>query len=120
MTSSYVGIYNIEGLPQGADFEIQIDYQTPDLSTLNLTGYTGKLQVRKNYDGPVLLELTSASGDIVFGATAPNIIIRFGASATSAMTVYEDMIYDLEIISTVGLTTRVIKGTFSLDREVTK
>jgi hypothetical protein len=120
MSGGYVGVYDIIGLPQGSDFDIQIDYQTPDLATLNLTGYTGKLQVRKNYDGPVLLELTSASGDIVFDSVAPNIVLRFRASVTSAMTVYEDMIYDLEIISPTGLTTRVIKGSFSLDREVTQ
>lgn len=118
MKGSYVGIYNIEGLPQGSDFDIMIDYQIGDPSaTLDLTGYSGKLQVRRNYDSPVLLELTT---DIVFDSIAPNISISFPASLTDAMTVYEDMIYDLEIISPAGLTTRVIQGSFSLDRQVTK
>lgn len=120
MQSKYTGVFDIEGLPQGSDFDIQIDYQTPELTTLNLTGYSGTLQVRRNYDGPVLLALTSSAGNIVFASTAPNITFRFPASTTSAMTVYEDMIYDLEIVSPANLTTRVLKGSFSLDREVTK
>lgn len=120
MQSKYTGVFDIEGLPQGSDFDIQIDYQTPELVTLNLTGYSGKIQVRRNYDSPVLLELTSGAGDIVFGSVAPNITFRFSAAATTSMTIFEDMIYDLEIVSPANLTTRVLKGSFSLDREVTK
>ncbi len=118
--SKYTGVFDIEGLPQGSDFDIQIDYQTPELVTLDLTGYSGKLQVRRNYDSPVLLELSSTAGDITFSSTAPNITFRFSADATTSMTTYEDMIYDLEIVSPTNLTTRVLKGAFSLDREVTK
>lgn len=120
-TKGYTGVYNIEGLPQGSDFDIKIDYQFGDPPvTLDLTGYSGKLQVRRNYDAPVLLELLSGAGEIVFAATAPNITISFSNAKTETMTIYEDMIYDFEITSPAGLITRVIKGSFSLDRQVTR
>lgn len=119
-SSQYVGQYNIDGLPQGTDFSIYIDYQTGDTpTTVDLTDYTGKLQVRRNYGSAVLLELKSDDGEIVFSDTAPNIAITFPASKTSSMTIYEDMIYDLLITSTGLLSTRVIEGCFSIDRQVT-
>lgn len=121
MKQGYTGIYNIDGLPQGSDFDLKIDYQFGEPPvTLDLTGYSGKLQVRRNYDSPVLLELLSGAGEIVFDDTAPNITVSFSAAKTEAMGVYEDMIYDLEITSPAGLVTRVIKGSFSLDRQVTR
>ncbi len=119
--SKYTGVYNIEGLPQGTDFDIKIDYQTGDpAATLDLTGYSGTLQVRKNYDSPVLLELTSNDGEITFDSVAPNITISFSHTSTNDMTTYCDMIYDLEITSPGGLVSRPIQGSFSLDRQVTR
>jgi len=121
MKSKYTGVYDIEGLPQGTDFDIMIDYQYGEpATTVDLTGYSGKLQVRKNYEGGVLLELTSTDGEIVFDSAAPNITISFPHEKTDDMTTFCDMIYDLEITSPGGLITRVIQGSFSLDRQVTR
>jgi hypothetical protein len=119
--SEYVGKYNICGLPQGSDFDVKIDYQFGEPpTTLDLTGYSGKLQVRRNYDSPVLLELSSVAGTITFSSTAPNITVSFPASITESVYVYEDMIYDLEIVSPAGVITRVIEGSFSISRQVTR
>jgi hypothetical protein len=119
--SNYVGKYDICGLPQGADFELKLYYQFGEPpTTLDLTGYSGALQVRRNYDSPVLLELSSLTATIAFSATAPNITITFPADYTESMSVFEDMIYDLEITSPANLKTRVMEGNFSISRQVTK
>lgn len=119
--SNYVGKYDICELPQGADFDIKIDYQFGEPpTTLDLTNYTGKLQVRRNYDSSVLLELSNTTGTITFAATAPNISVTFRSIDTEFMNVFEDMIYDLKITSPTNLITRVIEGNFSISRQVTE
>lgn len=119
--TNFIAEYNILGLPQGTDFNILVDFQLGNPpSTIDLSGFTGDLQVRRNYDSPVLLELTSATSEIVFSSMAPNISIMFPHVKTETMTIYEDMIYDLKITSGTGLVTRVMQGCFSLNREVTR
>jgi len=119
--TNFIAIYDILGLPQGTDFNILIDFQLGNPpSTVDLTGFIGVLQVRRNYDAPVLLELTSTDGEIVFASTGPNISVTFPHEKTEIMTIYEDMIYDLKITSGTGIITRVMQGCFSLNREVTR
>jgi len=119
--TNFIAIYDILGLPQGTDFNILVEFQLGNPpSTVDLTGFTGVLQVRRNYDSPVLLELTSTDGEILFDNIAPNISIMFPHAKTETMTVYEDMIYDLKITSGTGIITRVMQGCFSLNREVTR
>lgn len=114
---SLVGTYNLL-IPQGADTTINLTYKVSN-ALVDTTGYSGKLQVRDTYGGELLLELSSDDSEILFSDTAPNIILIFPNDKTSAMTTYSGMVYDLEITSLSNVITRVIKGTFKLDREVT-
>lgn len=120
-SSPFVGWYPIEKLPQGSDISIPINYRVGDpLALVDLSTYTAKLQVRQDYTSPVLIELNSSDGTIVLDSSSPNITLIFIASKTENMTVFEDMIYDLEIISSTGDVTRVLEGTFSISRQVTQ
>lgn len=120
-SSNFVGTYNIVGIPQGSDVDIPINYKTGDpLTTLDLSGYTAKLQARRNYNQPVLLELSTSDSSIILNSTSPNITLKFLKSKTLNMTQFDDMIYDLEIISSTGLVTRALEGTFSISQEVTR
>jgi len=120
-SSPFVGWYPIDDLPQGSDTSIQINYRVGDpLALVDLSTYTAKLQVRQNYSSPVLLELISADSTIELDSASPNIILNFIASKTENMTVFEDMIYDLEIVDASNITTRVLEGTFSISRQVTQ
>ena len=118
---SLVGVYNLI-IPQGSDTDINLTYKVNNVIQ-DLTGYTGTLQVRdKDYGDTVLLQLTTAGSEVVFDANnSPNITVTFPAAKTTAMTTYTGMIYDLEMVDTsgTGRITRVLKGTFKLDREVT-
>ncbi len=114
---SLVGTYNLI-IPQGSDVTINLTYKISN-QVVDTTGYSGKLQVRDTYGGTVLLEMTSEDFEILFSDTAPNIVLKFPNAKTTAMTTYTGMIYDVEITSGAGMVTRVLKGTFKLDREVT-
>lgn len=120
-SSDFVGYHEIKGLPQGADTVYPINYRTGDpLTTAELADYTAKLQVKEDYTGPVLLELSTANSTIALADTSPNITLYFNASLTENMVVYDNMIYDLEITSSTGDVTRVLEGTFSISRQVTR
>lgn len=119
---SPLGIYHFEGsqaVPQGADYWLDIDYKENEV-TLDFSTYTGRMQIREDYDKPVLLELTTENGGIVLNATAPNVQFHFTPAMTTPMTTYNGMIYDLELVSSGGIILKFLEGKFSLRREVTK
>lgn len=116
-----VGEVNIE-LAQGSDDTINIFYK-PGGTIADLTGYTGRMQIRKSYTSSVLLELSTARTTIACSSGSgdtPNIVLSFKSNETSPLTSYTDMIYDLEVISPTSLVTKIIRGKFSLVREVTR
>lgn len=120
-SSDFVGYYDINDLPQGSYIIIPINYRTGDpLALVDLSTYTAKLQVREDYNSPVLLELSTADSTIILAATSPNIQLVFTSAKTENMTIFDNMVYDLEITSAAGLVTRVLNGKFSISRQVTR
>jgi hypothetical protein len=118
--SSLVGYYPIKDLPQGADTPIKINYKEGEPpATVDLSAATAKLQVKQNYSGATIIELNSADGTIVLDAVSPNITLWFRKELTEDVTVFEEMIYDLEVTDSTGLTTRLLEGPFSISRQVT-
>jgi hypothetical protein len=121
---SPLGVYNMTGryaIPQGADWQVGILYREQNVAVDFSSGYTARMQVRKDYGKEVILELLSEDGTIVLTSGAsdtPNVTLNFGSAITSAMTVY-DGIYDLEVVSTAGSVNKFLEGTFQLRREVT-
>lgn len=121
---SPLGVYDMVGrnaIPQGADWDVPLRYlenNTPvDLST-----YTARMQVREDYDKPIILELSTTSGTIIVGdgsGGTANVTLKFKSGTTSALSKYSG-IYDLELLSPSGLVLKFIEGKFSLRREVTK
>lgn len=112
-----VGYLDIE-VAQGADTDINITYKLNG-TVVNLTGFTAKLQVRRNYNTAVLLELNTVGSTITVGSASPNIVLKFGHVVTSAMSILDDMIYDLEVVSGGGFITKVVRGKFSILQEIT-
>jgi hypothetical protein len=114
-----VGTYNLD-IPQGADTNIAVTYKVSN-AVVDLSLHSAKLQVRDNeYGDTVYLELTSDDGEIILSDVAPNIIITFPSAKTELMTKFNGMRYDIELYSPSNTVTRPLKGTFKLDREVTK
>jgi hypothetical protein len=112
------GVYKIV-CDQGATFERVITVKDSTGSPMNLTGYTARMQVRREIESStILVELTTENGRIALGGAAGTITLSMNAATTAA--IEDEGVYDLEIISNAGAVHRVLKGRFVLQLEVTR
>lgn len=122
--NSPIGVFDMVGeyaIVQGGDVDTTIKYKENN-SIVDLSTYTGRLQVRRDYDKEIIIELSSAAGTIVLATGAgdtPNVQLKWLSGATSALSIYEG-IYDLELTATDGKILKFLKGKWELDREITK
>jgi hypothetical protein len=111
---------------QGSHFAPTFKFYTDSVNTvpMDLTGATATMQFRKDdYDGKLLLSLSSPSGGLTIdtGASTIQVVITAAASTAIRADKGDDSIigrYDLEI-TIAGQKTRVMQGDFSISREVT-
>lgn len=111
--------YDFE-IEQGASLIKPIVWKDANGLAVNLTGYTAKMQIRKSVSSPdVLLELSTSNGriDIVSGTGTITLLIN---AATSAAITWSSGVYDLELTSSGGLVTRLMQGTITVSKEVTR
>jgi hypothetical protein len=112
------GIYNFT-LDQGSVWDLEIEYQDPDGDPINLTGFTARMQLRKDYNSAVAdLTLTTGGGGIVITGATGTIDI----SVTAAQTEVLDpafYVYDLELISGSNIS-RLIQGQITVAEQVTR
>mgnify|MGYP005839055473 CR=1 FL=1 len=131
---------------QGETLNFHILYTDTSDSGIDLSGYTADMQVRRSFLGSSkLLHLTSGPAGFTFGITAGftgstggitggiflnrsvgnsgsltgGILVIAGATATSFIPDGKHL-YDLEIISPTGSTTRLLEGRFECPGEVTR
>lgn len=111
------GKYNMI-CPQGSTLEQQLIYKIDDV-VVDLTGYSARMQVREKHTSKssVLSIDTSAGGLAVNDQGAIDISI---SASTTANLVAKDYVYDLEIVSSGGIVTRLIEGKFMVTPEVTR
>lgn len=124
-------IYNFSGIgttgtacEQGATFNRVIEWQKSTelnptvFSPVDLTLYTGKMQVRKGYGSTLLAEFSTANGKMILGGVAGTITLLLSASETSALP-SGSFIYDLELTDGSGNVTRFLQGNFQVVQQVT-
>lgn len=104
---------------KGATFDLQLQWKDSANAIIEVTTYTGKLQVRTDKSSDiVILELSSANGRITFHA---NGIIKLNIPATQTDTlVPSNYIYDLELTNATGVVTRLVEGQFLVEDGVTR
>jgi hypothetical protein len=122
------GKYNIV-IEQGATYDVELQYKDSNNSPIDLTGYTGRMQLRPSIgstssyiclsstlqpDGTGL-NFSGSSGTLspVLGTIGIYI-----SAATSSLFTFDKAVYDLEIQSG-SVVTRLIQGNVQLSREVT-
>lgn len=118
-------------IEQGTTVNFEIQYTDSGSNPINLTGYSGKMQIRSNFanDQPTTYATLSSSlapdgTGLNFSGSAGNkpptsgsIGIYISAASSSAFT-FTKAKYDLEITS--GSTvTRLLQGVVTLSKEVT-
>lgn len=115
------GIYKIE-VEQGATFTLPLTWKI-NANPVNVTGYTARLQVRTDGSGRVpsnILILSITSDDnITLGGSDGSIEVYLSPNDTAALA-QGRYTYDLELEAPNGRVTRLIKGQFIVNAEVTR
>ena len=114
------GIYKIT-LEKGATFSQPFTWKI-NSNVVNLTGYSARMKVRDMKRAPSvnqIVSLTSATGGgITLGGAAGTVTITIPATTTDNITAGK-YVYDLELESSDGTVTRLLKGPFIVSDEVT-
>lgn len=105
---------------QGSTFERTVDIKNPDGEVFSLTGYTARMQVRREIDSSTtLIELTTTNGRLVINGALGRITMALTPNETATLT--RSGFYDLEIVQTsTGKVHKVLRGEFRLEKEVTR
>lgn len=113
------GTYNIT-VWAGADYDKTFTV-TQGGTPINWTGYQSRMQVREAADSTAyLLSLTDTAGSgITLGGTAGTIAIAI-TSTQSAAIAAGSYAYDLEMISSGNIVTRLLQGSFTVSGNVTR
>lgn len=119
-------------IEQGATLNLEIQYKDSAGTAIDLTGYSGKMQIRSDYaDNNPTTYITLSSSLAVDGTglnfsgsngttppTSGSIGIYISAASSSAFT-FDTARYDLEITSG-SVVTRLLQGDVKLQKEVTR
>jgi hypothetical protein len=122
------GKYNLL-IEQGATFELELQYKDSNGVVVDLTGYSGRLQIRPSIGSPTAYLCLSSSLNpdgtgLNFsgsnGTTPPTSgsIGVYISATTSSMLTFNTGVYDLEIASG-SFVTRLLQGNVQLSKEVT-
>ena len=111
--------YNLS-IDAGATYQLTVTWNDSAGDPIDLTSYTARMKLKNTYGGSALVSLTESDG-ITLGGSAGTILITIPdtLTATLASTSHTKGIYDLEVESSGGVTTRLLEGKWVCSPEVT-
>lgn len=127
------GKYNFT-IEQGATVDFEIEYKDSNNSPVDLTGYTGRMQIKNNFSSSATVIYTTLSSSLDPDGTGLNFsgssgtkpptsgsIGIFISATSSSLFNFTTARYDLEIYSgsTYPIVTRLLEGTVKLSQQVT-
>lgn len=115
-----MGEYNIE-IKQGSEWERTLILKDSVGDVINLTNYTARMQIRalKDKDSILYDTLTTTNLRIVITALEGKIVLKIPSTVSDTYKFIKGY-YDLEIISSTSLVTRILEGSVSINKNVTK
>ena len=113
-------------MDQGASFDLQVQYTDTAGTAIDLTGYTCRLQIRRNVADheeaagldPVLDLTSSPVAGLTLTPGTGTIAIALTDEQTQALD--GTYVYDLKMESGAGKVTRLIEGSILIKPEVTR
>jgi hypothetical protein len=108
-------------IEQGATFSKTLTLRGSDNALTDLTGYTtGEMDLRSDEESSSeVLTLTVDNGRIAFGGSAGTVTLTIPSSVTASMSA-SDGVYDLVIGNSAGNKYRILEGTYSVRRGVSR
>lgn len=114
-------------IEQGASYHHEFRWDDNTNLPVNLTGYTARMQMRSAItEETTVLDMTTETGEISIGGSTGIVSLDLDADATAAIdwaagrSVQLIGVYQLELESPGGFVTRLLKGTVTVDPEVTR
>ena len=112
------GKYNMV-CPQGSTFNQVLTYSI-DNEPVDLTGYSARMKVKEKHTSSVAeLDLNTSNDGVSLGGEDGTITINIDAGSTAEL-VAKEYVYDLELVSSSDIVTRLIEGKFIVTPEVTR
>lgn len=102
-------------IDQGSDFTTEITLENDDDTPMNLTGFSVYSQFRKSYGSTTAYSFTCT----ITSASQGKIKLALPGSVSSAIKPGR-YLYDVEVISSTGVKTRVVEGIITLNPEITR
>jgi len=102
-------------IDQGSDFTAEFQLENDNGTLMNLTGFTVYSQFRKSYRSSTGYSFTTQ----VTNPTQGKLTLSLLGNASSAIKPGR-YLYDVEVISSGGLKTRVVEGILTINPEITK
>lgn len=100
-------------IDQGTDFSTTIEVADEEGTPLNLTTYTGRAQMRKHFT-------STAYNSFNVSGSANGVITVSMNAATTANIVGGRYVWDLEMVSSGNVVSRIVEGIVTINPEVTR
>jgi hypothetical protein len=100
-------------IDQGTDFSTTIEVADDEGTVIDLSTYTGRSQMRKHYTS------TTFNSFVVTGDANGVITVSMNA-ATSANITGGRYVWDLELVSSGNVVSRIVEGIVTINPEVTR
>jgi hypothetical protein len=111
--------YNMT-IDQGTTVSIDFQYRTSAGVVIPLTSYTARMQARPTQSSAVtVMDATTTNGQLVVTGATGTVTLTLTAAQSAALD-FDRAVYDIEIVSPAGVVTRLVQGTVTLSREVTR
>lgn len=104
-------------IEQGANFDLTLTLRTPTDAPYDLTGYTGRGQLRTSYSAAEPAAAFAVS--IPAPATSGTVKVSLTAAQTASLPA-RSLVYDIELVNADGYVLRIIQGTADVSPEATR
>lgn len=110
-------------IEQGATFTFSFQWvrgETAETATpVDLTGFTGRMQIRQAQKKPVLAEVASGDGVTLIESAQGRVEISFSDLKTDGLT-FPKAVYDLEMEAPDGTVYRLLEGNVTVSPNITQ
>ncbi len=107
-------------IEQGATLRQTFTWRGSDMTPVDLTDYTARMQIRRRKtDSVVIHEATTENGGLTMGGTEGTVLLTINDADTTAFDFVRG-VYDIEVIDSDGIVTRLVEGNVELSKEVTR